>query len=146
MGVMKWDPFREMHTLQDRMNRLFEEASQGWKGRDVSGTSWSPALDIYETEREIVLQAELPGFDRRDIALDVRDNLLTVSGNRPFEKATREENYHRIERSYGAFSRSFTIPSVVDGAAIRADYAGGVLTVVLPKTAESGSRQIEITI
>jgi len=145
MSASRWDPFRELNTLQDRMNRLFEEASRGRRGGEPSGsTSWSPAVDIYETESEIVVKAELPGLDRKDIVLNLEKNLLTLSGNRPFDKAAKEESYHRIERSYGAFSRTFTIPVVVSESDIRADYKEGVLTIVLPKTERARARQIQI--
>lgn len=144
MAVSRWDPFRELHTLQDRMNRLFEEASRG--GRDhPDAAAWSPAVDIYESEREIVVSAELPGLARDEIALSLDQNVLTLHGARAFEKAKGESRYHRIERSYGSFTRTFTIPATVDDDAIRADFKDGVLTIVLPKVENNEKRQIRIS-
>jgi HSP20 family protein len=108
--------------LQERMNRLFEDAGRGWRPEQpASTTTWSPAVDILETEGEIVVTAELPGMERKDIAVHLENNVLTLRGERRLEKETKEENYHRIERSYGGFSRSFSIPSTVDEKNIHAD-------------------------
>src|SRR5262245_31377573 len=108
MAVVRWDPFRDLNTLQDRMNRLFEYAGR------AATTNWSPAVDILESGGEIVVKAELPGMDRKDITLNLENNVLTLRGERRFEKETKEENYHRIERSYGGFTRAFAIPAIVD--------------------------------
>ena len=106
MAVIRWDPFRDMNVLQDRMNRLFEDAGRGWRGSEPSATTaWSPAVDIFETEGEIVVKAELPGMERKDITLNLEKNVLTLKGERRFDKETKEENYHRVERAYGGFSR-----------------------------------------
>jgi HSP20 family protein len=146
MAITRWDPFRDLSILQERMNRVFEDAAgRGWKGEDPSPTtSWSPAVDIYETENEIMVQAELPGIDRKDIALQLENNVLTLKGERRFEKETRQENYHRIERSYGGFSRAFTIPTIVDEEKIKADYKDGILKIELPKKEQVKSKQIKI--
>ena len=145
MPVMRWDPFRDLNILQERMNRLFEDAGRGWRSDEpVSTTTWSPAVDIFETEGEIVVKAELPGMGRKDITLNLENNVLTLRGERRFEKETKEENYHRIERSYGGFSRSFSIPSMVDEEKIRADYKDGVLSIVLPKKEQAKPKQIRI--
>ena len=145
MAVIRWDPFRDINTLQDRMNRLFEDAGRGWRHEEpASTTTWSPAVDIYETEGEIVVKAELPGMDRKDITLNLENNVLTIRGERRFEKETKEDNYHRIERSYGGFSRSFSIPTSVDEEKIRADYKDGVLKVALPKKEQAKPKQIQI--
>src|SRR6185369_8237521 len=135
MAVVRWDPFRDLNVLQDRMNRLFEDAGRGWRGNEepAATTTWSPAVDIFETEGEIVVKAELPGIDRKDIALNLEKNVLTLRGERRFAKEAKEDNYHRIERSYGAFSRAFSIPTTVDEEKINADYKDGVLKIVLPK-------------
>ena len=146
MAVMRWDPFRDLNILQDRMNRLFEDAGRGWKNDEpASTTTWSPAVDIFETEGEIVVKAELPGMERKDIALNLENNVLTLKGERRFEKETKEENYHRIERAYGGFSRSFSIPATVDEEKIRADYKDGVLIIVLPKKEQAKPKQIRIS-
>jgi HSP20 family protein len=131
--------------LQDRMNRLFDDAGRGWRSDEPAATtSWSPSVDIFETEGEIVVKSELPGMDRKDITLHLESNVLTLRGERKFEKETKEENYHRIERSYGNFSRSFSIPATVDEEKIRADYKDGVLKIVLPKKEQAKPKQIKI--
>ena len=146
MAITRWDPFRDLSILQERMNRVFEDAAvRGWKNDEPSATtSWSPAVDIYETDSEIMVQAELPGVDRKDIALQLENNVLTLKGDRRFEKETNQENYHRIERSYGGFSRAFTIPTIVDEDKIRADYKDGILKIALPKKDQVKAKQIKI--
>jgi HSP20 family protein len=146
MAITRWDPFRDLSILQERMNRVFEDAAvRGWKNDEPSATtSWSPAVDIYETDSEIMFQAELPGVDRKDIALQLENNVLTLKGDRRFEKETNQENYHRIERSYGGFSRAFTIPTIVDEDKIRADYKDGILKIALPKKEQVKAKQIKI--
>src|SRR2546428_11462236 len=145
MALMRWYPFRDLNVLQDRMNRLFEAAGRNY-GTDepAATTSWSPAVDIFETEGDIVVKAEMPGMDRKDITLHLENNVLTLRGDRKFEKETKDENYHRIERSYGNFSRSFSIPATVDEEKIRADYKDGVLKIVLPKKDQAKPKQIKI--
>jgi HSP20 family protein len=146
MTVVRWDPFRDLGLLQDRMNRLFDDAGRGWRTNDepAATTSWSPAVDIFETEGEIVVRAELPGMERKDITLHLENNVLTLRGERKFQKETKDENYHRIERSYGNFSRSFSIPATVDEEQIRADYKDGVLKIALPKKEQAKPKQIRI--
>ncbi|PYS20230.1 MAG: molecular chaperone [Acidobacteria bacterium] len=145
MAVIRWDPFRDMNVLQDRMNRLFEDAGHGWRGSEASATTaWSPAVDIFETEGEIVVKAELPGMERKDITLNLEKNVLTLKGERRFDKETKEENYHRVERAYGGFSRSFSIPATVDDEKIKADYKDGVLKIILPKKEQLKPKQIQI--
>src|SRR5438105_13925115 len=145
MAVVRWDPFRDLNMLQDRMNRLFDDAGR-WRndGEPAATTTWSPAVDIFETEGEIVVKAEVPGMERKDITLNLEKNVLTLKGERGFEKEAKDENYHRIERSYGAFSRSFSIPATVDEEKIRADYKDGVLNIVLPKKEQARPKQIKI--
>jgi len=145
MAVIRWDPFRDLNTLQDRMNRLFEDANRGWRADEPSSTtSWSPAVDIHETDTEIVVKAELAGMDRKNIEVNLENNVLTLRGNRHFEKETKDETYHRIERAYGGFSRSFSIPAEVDDTSVRADYKEGVLTIALQKTRKAKPKQIKI--
>src|SRR5437870_604049 len=145
MAVVRWDPFRDLGLLQDRMNRLFDDAGR-WRndGEPSATTSWSPSVDIFETEGDIVVKAELPGMDRKDITLHLESNVLTLRGERKFVKEAKEENYHRIERSYGNFSRSFSIPATVDEEKIRADYKDGVLSILLPKKEQAKPKQIKI--
>jgi HSP20 family protein len=127
------------------MNRLFEDANRGLRNDEPSATTnWSPAVDIFETENEIIVQAELPGVDRKDIGLQLENNVLTLKGERRFEKETKQENYHRIERSYGGFSRAFSIPAIVDEEKIRADYKDGILKIALPKKEQVKPKQIRI--
>ena len=145
MAMNRWDPFRDLGSLQDRMNRLFDDAGRGWRHEEPAATTtWSPAVDIFETEGEIVVKAELPGVDRKDITLHLENNVLTLKGERRFEKETKEENYHRIERAYGGFSRSFSIPATVDEEKIRADYRDGILKIALPKKEQAKPKQIRI--
>ena len=145
MAVVRWDPFRDLGLLQDRMNRLFDDAGRGRRADEPSATtSWSPAVDIFETEGEIIVKAELPGMERKDITLHLENNVLSLRGERRFEKEAKDENYHRIERSYGNFSRSFSIPATVDEEKIRADYKDGVLKIALPKKEQSKPKQIKI--
>ena len=145
MAVVRWDPFRDLNMLQERMNRLFDDAGRTWRTDEPAATTtWSPAVDIFETEGEIVVKAELPGMDRKDIALNLEKNVLTLRGERRFAKETKDDNYHRIERSYGAFSRAFSIPATVDEEKISADYKDGVLKIVLPKKEQVKPKQIRI--
>ena len=145
MALTRWDPFRELSIMQERMNRMFDDAGRGWRGDEPSSTTtWSPAVDIYETENEIMVHAELPGVDRQDIALSLEKNVLTLKGERRFEKETKQENYHRIERAYGGFSRSFSIPAIVDEEKIRAEYKDGILRISLPKKEQVKAKQIQI--
>ena len=145
MAIARWDPFRDLNMLQDRMNRLFDDAGRPWRTDEPAATtSWSPSVDIFETEGEIVVKAELPGMDRKDIQLNLENNVLSLRGERKFQKETKDDNYHRIERSYGVFSRAFSIPATVDEERIRADYKDGVLKIVLPKKDQAKPKQIKI--
>jgi HSP20 family protein len=146
--MSRWEnPLRDLMLLQERMNRLFEESLQTGRGPedDMAGSLWHPAIDIFETDDEIVLKAEVPGMEREDIAVDFDQNRLTVRGERRFAADVDRERYHRIERSYGAFSRSFELPRSVRQEEITAEYRNGVLTVRMPKRAENDSRQLQIT-
>ncbi len=145
MAIIRWDPFRDMITLRERMNRLFEDffASRG-EEQDLLAGSWTPSVDIYETEHEVVLTAELPGMDEKDIDIKVEDNTLTISGERRLEKEIKEENYHRIERAYGSFCRSFTLPNYVDQDKISAEYDNGILKITMPKKPELKPRKVKV--
>ena len=145
MAIIRWDPFRDMVTLRERMNRLFEEmaASRG-EEKDLATSSWAPAVDIYETENEVVLTAEIPGIEEKDVEIKVEDNTLTLRGERKFEKETKEENYHRIERAHGSFFRSFTLPNYVDQDKIEAEHENGILKIRMPKRAELKPRKVKI--
>jgi HSP20 family protein len=145
MAIIKWDPFRDIMTLRDRMNRLFEDMS-AYRGeeKDLGASAWAPAVDIYETENEVVLTAEVPGVDEKDIEIKVEDNTLTLRGERKFEKETKEENFHRIERAYGSFFRSFSLPTYVDHDKIEAEHENGVLKIRMPKKLELKPRKVKI--
>jgi len=145
--LTRWDPFREFTTLQDRMNRLFQD-SYGNQGREeaLATSSFAPAVDVYEDEHKITLKIEVPGIDEKDIDIRVENNLLTVHGERKFEKEEKEENYRRVERQYGSFTRSFNLPNSVDAENISADYDRGVLKVQLAKKAEAKPKQIKVNV
>jgi HSP20 family protein len=145
MSITRWDPFHHLATLEDRMNRLFETPFRG-RWEDSALTAWSPAVDIYETENELILKADLPDMNEKDIDVRVENNMLTVRGERKFEQKVKEENYLRIERTYGAFSRSFSLPATVNTENIKAEYKNGVLTVELPKRAEAKPKQVKVSI
>jgi HSP20 family protein len=145
MAIIRWDPFRDIVTLREKMNRLFEDAvTARGEERDMISSTWTPSVDIYETEHEIVLTAEVPGIDEKDIDIKIENNTLSIQGERKFEKETKEENYHRIERSYGSFFRSFTIPHNIDQEKIAAEHESGVLRVVLPKKPESKPKKVKV--
>jgi HSP20 family protein len=148
MAIVRFDPFRDLAQLQDRINRVFGEAYRRSDGDDVlKGGDWTPLVDIFETkEHEIVLRAELPGLKRDDLDLRVENSTLTLRGERKQEKDVSKENFHRIERLYGTFSRSFSLPTTVDTEKVSANFADGVLTVTLPTRAEAKPRQIQVQV
>ncbi len=145
MAILKWDPFKELQSLQEKIDRIFEESLRGREVSPFSG-SWVPAVDIYETDDAIILEAELPGMDEKDIEVKVEDNVLTIKGERKFEKEAKEENYYRMERYYGSFQRSFSLPSNVDLDKIKAEYKKGILKVTMPKKEETKPKQIKIEV
>jgi len=145
MAIIRWDPFKDLVTLREKMNRLFEEAFTG-RGEEkdlVSGT-WTPSVDIYETENSLVLTAEVPGIKEDDVEIKIEDNTLILQGERKFEKETKEESYHRIERSYGSFYRSFTLPSSIDQDKIQAEHENGVLRITMPKRPELKQKKVKV--
>jgi len=144
-AITRWDPFRNLSTLQDQVNRLFDTSFKG-NADNSALTTWAPAVDIYETENELVIKADLPDVAEKDIDVRVENNMLTVRGERKFEESVKEDNYLRVERAYGSFSRSFSLPTTVDTEAIKASYKNGVLTVELPKRAESKPKQVKINV
>lgn len=146
MAIVRWEPFRDLLSLQERMNRLFDESYRSRTGEDdwALGGSWAPAVDIYEHENNIVLKAELPGVDPKDVDIRLENNTLTLRGERKFDSDVKKENYHRVERAYGSFTRSFTLPTIVDQNNIKAEFKDGVLRVTLPKREEARPKQIQI--
>ena len=143
--ITRWEPFRGVNTLQDQFNRLFNDVFDR-KGEESSLTAWAPAVDIYETEHELVVKADLPEVDPKDLDIRVENNILTIRGERKFEKNVSEENYLRVERSYGSFARSLTLANTVNSEAIKADYQNGVLTLSIPKKEEAKPKQIKVNI
>jgi HSP20 family protein len=148
MPVTRWDPFRDLLGLQDRMNRLFEESVRNVRQGDeaLSTSVWTPPVDIYETENEVIVKAELPEVNQKDIEIQVENNTLTLRGERKFDKELKQENFHRIERPYGTFARSFTLPMTIDQEKIKADYKDGILRVVMPKREEIKPKQIKVAV
>ena len=150
MAIVRWEPFRDMVAVQDRLNRIFDEAVRGnprvseedW----ALGGQWAPSVDIFEHEGNLVLKAELPGIEPKDVDVRVENNVLTLQGERKFESEVKREKYHRVERAYGTFSRSFTLPNVVDTEKIKAEYKDGVLQVTLPQREEAKPKQIQVSV
>jgi HSP20 family protein len=141
----RWEPFRGAATLQEQVNRLFGNALEH-SGEESNLTSWAPAVDIYETEHELVVKADLPEVDPKELDIRVENNLLTIRGERKFEKKVNEDNYLRVERAYGSFSRSFSLANTVNAEAIKADYQNGVLTLTIPKREEAKPKQIKVNV
>ena len=147
MAIVRSDPFRDLFTLQDQLFRTFDSAYRGGQAPEQSMTAtWAPLVDIYEDADGITLKAELPEVDAKDVEILVEGNTLTLRGERKLEKSEERNNYHRIERVYGTFSRSFTLPSTVDLEHITAESKDGVLKVFLPKKAETKPRQIKVQV
>ena len=148
MSMVRFDPFREMAQMQDRINRIFGDAYTRRHDDDLTQRGeWFPAVDIYENaNQEIVLKAELPGIVREDIDVRVENNTLTLRGERKRDTEVKQEQFHRVERSYGSFSRSFSLPSRIDTDQVRAEFKDGVLAITLPVKAEAKPRQIEVAV
>jgi len=147
MAIIRWEPFRDLAT-QDNFNRLFNETFSRFVGGGEEQTSrgWVPAVDIIENDQNLVLKAELPGFDPKDVEIRVEDGTLYLKGERKFERDEKKENYHRIERSYGTFSRTFALPGSVDVENVKAEYKDGLLTLSLPKKEEAKPKTIKIQV
>src|SRR5580658_5685081 len=145
--LTRWEPIREFATLQDRMNRLFRDSfSSDVQDQSLATSAFAPPVDVYEDEHNVTLKIEVPGIDEKDIDVRIENNTLTVHGERKFEKEEKEENYRRVERQYGSFTRTFTLPNTVDQESVRADYDKGVLKVTLAKKAEAKPKQIKVNI
>jgi HSP20 family protein len=146
--ITRLDPFREFVTIQDRMNRLFRDSYGNNEGREESlnNTSFAPPVDVYEDEHNVVLKIEVPGIDEKDIDVRIENNTMTVHGERKFEQEEKEENYRRVERQYGSFTRTFTLPQTVDQENVQADYDKGVLKIKLSKKAEAKPKQIKVNV
>ncbi len=147
MTLIRWDPWKDLIALQERMSRLLEESFGRTRREEglVSG-AWTPAVDIYETENSLVVTAEIPGISEKDIEVKIENNQLIIKGERKFEKEAKEENYHRIERVYGSFYRSFSLPNTVDHDKVKAEYKNGVLKITMGKREEVKPKQIKIEV
>ena len=145
MAITRWDPFRDLTNLQERMNQLFGDYSRGNEEMSLTG-NFIPPVDIYEDEKHVTLKLEIPGISEKDLDVRIENNVLTVKGERKFEQEEKEENFHRIERRYGQFIRSFTLPNTIDSESIQADYTNGVLKIQLAKRAEARPKQIKVNI
>lgn len=144
-GISRWEPFRGVTSLQEEVNRLFESTLHGNRS-EGSLTSWAPAVDIHEADDALVVNADLPGMKESELDVRVENNTLTIRGERKFETEVKEENYLRVERSYGSFTRGFTLPNTVKTEGISATYENGVLTVKLPKREETKPRQVKVNV
>jgi HSP20 family protein len=146
MAIMKWDPLRELHSMQEQMDRLFELSRKRALGEPLEPTLWQPAVDIYEDAREVVVKMEVPEIEQKDIDVQIEEDRLIICGERRLEREESRQNYHRIERSYGPFRRSFALPAAVEQGQIRASIEQGVLKIVLPKRSSGQPRQIEVEV
>src|ERR1700719_481547 len=144
--LTRWEPFREFSTLQDRMNRLFRETQGNGQDESLTSSSFAPAVDVYEDEHNVALKIEVPGIDEKDIDVRIENTTLTVHGERKIEKEEKEENFRRVERQYGEFTRSFTLPSSVDPGQVSAYYDKGVLKINLAKKAEAKPKKIKVNV
>lgn len=144
MAITRWDPFREVVSLQNRLNSIFREMDE--TGDPVAAASFVPAVDIYEDPQKVVLKLEVPGIEEKDLDVRVENHTLTVKGERKFEEEEKQENFHRIERRYGSFYRAFTLPTTVDTESVAAKYTAGVLKLELKKKPEAQPKQIKVEI
>ncbi|KPL02355.1 MAG: hypothetical protein AMJ73_08860 [candidate division Zixibacteria bacterium SM1_73] len=147
MAITRWRPFRDLISIQDEMNRLFDD----FFGRPVTRPEWTeaawcPCVDVSETKDNVIINTEIPGMSKDDVTVSIQDNVLTLSGEKKQEKEEKDANYHRVERSYGSFSRSFTLPTSVQPDKVKATYKDGILRITLPKSEEVKPKQIPITV
>lgn len=148
MALVRWEPFKDLLSIHERMNRLFEDTLFRPKGMEeelMKGT-WAPVVDIYETLNDIVLKAELPGLVQKDISVEVKDNTLILKGEKKFEKEVKEENYHRIERSYGTFQRIFTLPDTIQQDKVKAKFKDGILEIIMPKEEKAKPKMVKVDV
>jgi HSP20 family protein len=148
MALIRWEPVAELNSIQNEMNRLFNTFfEQPAPGRGNGGARrWMPAMDLVETADHYVLRADLPGLSDEDVNVQLEDNMLTISGERKAEHESEQESYYRLERAFGAFSRSLTLPDGVEPDGVQADFDRGVLEIRIPKPAQKKSRQVQITL
>jgi HSP20 family protein len=147
MPVAQWDPFRELLALQERMTRLFDQTfsrSRSQAGDSGAGT-WSPPVDLYESQDSLVLKAELPDVDQSDIELRIDSNRISLKGERRMKEAIDQEQFHRMERAFGPFNRSFTLPTTIESDKVKAEFKDGILMVIMPKRVDKNSKHIPIS-
>jgi len=146
MELTRWDPFKDLQALQDRMNRLFHESTGRLLGRpdEVFGGQWVPVVDILEEDQEFVVKAELPGMESKDLDIQIQENILTIRGEKHLDQEVQKDRYHRIERSYGSFQRSFTLPNIVDQEKVKAKFKDGLLEIKIPKVERAKPKQIQV--
>ena len=146
MNIVKWTPWREMATLNNRFNRFFDDLvfSNRWLTDELGGSDWNPVVDIFENDDGIVIKAELPGMDKKDSDIDIDDRVLTLKGERTHEKEVKEENYYRRERAHGKFHRAFRLPADVDHEKVKADFKDGILKIEIPKPEERKPKKISV--
>lgn len=146
MDLIRWNPLREMVSLRERMNRLFEDSLFRSDGRsdEAEMGGWLPAVDMFEKDDHLVIKAELPGMDKKDISLDFKDGILTLSGVRKNENEVKDENFYRREMTYGKFIRSFSLPADSDAEKIKAEFQNGLLTIEVPKPEQHKPKQIKV--
>ena len=145
MAITRWTPFQDMYTLQNRLSSLLQEANRG-EDETLTASAFVPPVDIYEDTNHVVLNLEVPGMKLEDFDIQMENNALTVRGERRFEKETKEENYHRMERRYGSFARVFTLPNTLDPNTVKANYDAGVLTIEMGKRAEAKPKRIQVSV
>jgi len=147
MAITRWDPFSELLSLQDEFNKVFnDKLSKRYSGEGISQNTVAPVVDIYEDENKLTIEAELPGLSQKNIDVKVENNTLIIKGEKKFEKEDKKDNYHRIERFYGTFQRSFLLPETVDSEKIKAEYKNGVLDISIPKKPEVKPKQVKIEV
>ena len=146
MNLVKWNPWREMPAVPGRLNRFFDDPFLRLSrlADDSEMGMWNPVVDLYEKDDHYMIKAELPGVDKNDIKIDLKDRRLTLSGERSYDNEVKEENYYRRERTYGKFQRAFTLPEDVDSEEIKAEYKDGVLQIEVPKPEEKKARQVTV--
>jgi HSP20 family protein len=146
MAIVKYNPVRDLRTMQEQMNRLLDMAWNREIGEELGEGVWQPAVDIYEDENSVIIKAEVPDIDQKDIEVRIEDNTLTLRGERKHNKEVKKENYHRVERYYGQFQRSFSLPHSIDQEKVKATCDKGVLTITLPKREETKPKQINVEV
>jgi HSP20 family protein len=145
MTLVRWTPWREMTTVQGRINRFFDESfNRAWPENHMEMANWNPVVDIYDQDDRIVMLAELPGVDKKNISVDLKDNVLTLKGERSYDNTVKEDRYYRQERLFGKFQRAFNLPAGLDPDKVKADYQDGVLKIEIPKPEKEQPKQITV--